>query len=283
MRMRFLLAAALLSAPLAHAATPDEFEDYQPIYRALVEQHADAMVTVKFVMSVTNAGNEQRVEDRTQAVLVSADGLLLVPARAVSVDFSQFGQMTPGQAAPVANSSEFRVRLPRSEDWLPADLVTRDAELGLAWLRLRNPPGRLHFVDLANGQKAEPGMVFFSLARTSDEWGAVPVFRPGLILGETRSPTYRLMVDGAMGIAFSHDGKPMGYVDVDFAAMMRSNSGTGMGLDMADQVLRLTPIDKVAAATAQAATLPIAGADALPVAPPVAEPAEVPAEEPVSE
>jgi hypothetical protein len=276
MRLRSLLLAALLLAPLAGAATPDldEFEDYRPIYRALVARHADAMVTVKFVMSVTNAGNEQRVEDRTQAVVVSADGLLLVPARAVSIDFSAFGQATPGQAAMVANSSEFRVRLPGSEDWLPADLVTRDAELGLAWLRLRNPAGPLHFVDLADGEKAEPGMVFFSLMRTSDEWGGVPVFSPGLIRGETRTPTFRLMVDGVPGLAFSHDGKPMGFVDIDFAAMMRSSSGTGMGLDMADQSLRMTPVDRVAAATSQAAKLPIAGADALPVAAP-AEPEPV--------
>jgi hypothetical protein len=32
-------------------------------------------------------------------------------------------------------------------------------------------------------------------------------------------------------------------------------------LDLADMVLRMTPVDKVAAATAQAAKLPVAGAD----------------------
>ncbi len=258
-----LCAGALFAAPLFTAAAPsvEEFEDYRPIYRALVEQHAGAIVTVKFVMSVTNSGAEQRVEDRTQAVLVSDDGLLLVPDRAVSLDFGLLGAGTPGQAGPVAKSSEFRVRLSGSEDWLPADLVTRDGELGIAWLRLRNPPGRLPFVDLSKGQAAEPGMVFFSLLRTSDEWGAGPVFRPGLVLGETRSPTFRLMVDGVPGLAFSHEGKPMGFVDVDLASMMRSRAGAGLGLDMADLVLRMTPVDKVAAATAQAAKLPVAGAD----------------------
>ncbi len=253
-----ILVSLLLAAPLAAAAT-EPFEDYRGIYRDLVQQHAKAIVTMKFVMSVTNSGNEQRIEDRTQAVMVSADGLLVVPDRAVSLDFGLLGAATPGQASPVAKSSDFRVRLPDSEDWLPADLVTRDAELGLAWLRLRAPPGRLAFVDLAKGVPAEPGMVFFSLLRTSDEWGGVPVFRPGLVLGETRSPTYRLMVDGVPGIAFSRDGKPMGYVDIDLAAMSRQ-SGTGLGLDMADLALRMTPVDKVAAATAQAAKLPVAGA-----------------------
>ena len=74
---------------------------------------------------MTSSGNEQRVEDRTQAALVGPDGLLLIPDRAVSLDFAAFGGSTPGQTAPVAKSSEFRVRLADGEDWLPADLVTR--------------------------------------------------------------------------------------------------------------------------------------------------------------
>jgi hypothetical protein len=257
-----LLLAAGFAAP-AVAAAPAEFEDYRAVYRDLVAMHAPSIVTVKFVMSVTSSGNEQRIEDRTQAALVGPDGLLLVPDRAVSLDFSAFGGATPGQTAPVAKSSEFRVRLADGEDWLPADLVTRDAELGIAWLRLRDAPAGLKFIDLGKGEKAEPGMVFFSLMRTSDDWGAGPVFRPGLVLGETRTPTYRLMVDGVPGLAFSHDGKPLGFVDVDLASLMRSRGGTGMGLDLADQVLRMTPIDRVAAATAQVVKLPIAGEDAV--------------------
>lgn len=255
---RLVLALALAAVPALSAAHPDEFEDYRAIYAMLAERHADAIVTVKFVMSVTNSGNEQRIEDRTQAVLVSEDGLLLVPERTISLDLGTLGNRTPGQASPVAKSSDFRVRLAGSEEWLPADLVTRDGELGLAWLRVRDPAGKLPFVDLSQGTKAEPGMAFFSVLRTSDEWGGVPVFRPGLVLGETHTPTFRLLVDGVPGLAFSHEGKPMGYVDVDLASMMRSRN-TGVGMDMADLVLRMTPIDKVAAATAQAAKLPVAG------------------------
>ena len=254
--LRTLAAAGLLV--FAAAAPADAFDDYRAIYRDLVSRHADAVVTVKFVMSVTSSGNEQSIEDRTQAIVVSADGLLLVPERAVSVDFAALGNATPGQASPVATSRDFRVRLADSEDWLPADLVTRDGELGLAWLRLREPRRALGFVDLSRGVGPEPGMVFFSLLRTSDEWGAVPVFRPGLVLGETRNPTFRLLVDGVPGLAFSHDGRPMGYVDIDLAAVTRQR-GTGLGLDFADMALRMTPIDKVAAATAQAAKLPVAG------------------------
>lgn len=251
-----LFAAALCASASAWAARP--LDDYSQIYRALTAKHAAAVVTVKFVMSVTASGKEERAEDRTQGLLVAKDGLLLVPDRAVSVDFGDFMQDGKSKgAAPVSKSSEFRVRLAGSEDWLPADLVTRDSQLGLAWLRLRNAPANLGFVDLADGVKATPGMVFFSLLRTSDEWGGVPVFRSGMILGETRTPKTVMLVDGVPGMAFSADGHPMGYVDIDFGRLMRSRSnGNGLGLDMADVALQMTPIDKVAAATAMAAKLP---------------------------
>jgi hypothetical protein len=253
------LAAGLAPAPaLAQAGGAAGVQDYRAIYRSLTAKHGAAVVTVKFVMSVTASGKEERIEDRTQALLVSADGLLLVPDRAVTMDFKQL--IGGGQgSAPVAKSSEFRVRLAGSEDWLPADLVTRDTQLGLAWLRLRKVAGPLEFVDLDHGIVAEPGMTFFSLLRTSDEWGGVPVFRSGFVMGETHTPKTLLLVEGVPGMAFSAEGDPMGYVDVDFARLMRArNAGNGLGLDMADSALQMTPIAKVAAATRLAAKLPVA-------------------------
>ena len=251
------VAASLAPAP---AAAQAGVQDYRAIYRALTAKHGAAVVTVKFVMSVTASGKEERIEDRTQALLVSADGLLLVPDRAVTMDFKQLMGGGGQGAAPVAKSSEFRVRLAGSEDWLPADLVTRDTQLGLAWLRLRKVAGPLNFVDLDHGIVAEPGMTFFSLLRTSDEWGGVPVFRSGFVMGETHTHKTLLLVEGVPGMAFSAEGDPMGYVDVDFPRLMRARSaGNGLGLDMADSALQMTPIAKVAAATRLAAKLPVGG------------------------
>jgi hypothetical protein len=253
-----LVAALALTPVVALAAPPSPVQDYRAIYRSLTAKHGGSVVTVKFVMSVTASGKEERIEDRTQALLVSADGLLLVPDRAVTMDFKQLMGSSAGQgSAPVAKSSEFRVRLAGSEDWLPADLVTRDTQIGLAWLRLRKPPAGLSFVNLDEGVAAEPGMTFFSLLRTSDEWGGVPVFRSGFIMGETRTPKTLLLVEGVPGMAFSAEGAPIGYVDVDFARLMRARSaGNGLGLDMADAALQMTPIAKVAAATHLAEKLP---------------------------
>ncbi len=248
-----LLAAIALVLPMTALASDDE--DYTDAYRLLVDQRSPSVVPVKYVITVAAGGQEQRNEDRTQGVLVGADGLVLVSARAVSFDLGSLNRQTPGQgAAMVANSSDFRVRLPGSDEWREADLVTRDTELGLAWLRVRDASGQ-PYVDFERLSQPEPGRVFYTLLRTSDEWGAVPLVRPGMILGETRVPRRSLLVDGMPGLAFDAQGRPMGYVDLDLAAMSRSQ-GRGLGLDMADMVMHMLPARRVAAATRLASALP---------------------------
>lgn len=228
--------------------------DYTDTYQRLVDQRSSTVVSVKYVITLSANGQEQRNEDRTQGVLVGQDGLVLVSARAVSFDMSALNQGNATAGPIVANSSEFRVRLPGSDEWRTADLVTRDTELGLAWLRVRDVSGQ-PFIDFETLSQPEPGRVFYTLLRTSDEWGAVPLVRPGMILGETRVPRRSLLVDGMPGLAFDAEGQPMGYVDVDLAAMTRSQS-RGFGLDMADMVLHMLPARRVAAATRLASGLP---------------------------
>ena len=68
----------------------------------------------------------------------------------------------------------------------------------------------------------------------------------------------------SVGLDRPGDVRPgrVGYVDVDFARLMRSrNSGSGLGLDMADIALQMTPINKVAAATLLASKLPVVRPD----------------------
>lgn len=252
-----LLGAALALPMTAYAARDD---DYTDAYRRLVDQRSPSVVPVKYVITVAAGGQEQRNEDRTQGVIVAADGLVLVSARAVSFDLGSLNrQASAAGSAMVANSSDFRVRLPGSDEWRVADLVTRDTELGLAWLRVRDATGQ-PYVDFERLSQPEPGRVFYTLLRTSDEWGAVPLVRPGMILGETRVPRSSLLVDGMPGLAFDAEGRPMGYVDLDLAAMSRSQ-GRGLGLDMADMVMHMLPARRVAAATRLASALPVVRRD----------------------
>ncbi len=269
------LATTAACMPAAWAASPEQIQDLRT-FKTIRELRGDTAVPVKFVMSMASGASERRQEGQTQGALVSADGLILVPGRVVSLDLGAFARSAgigaSGSSAPSAKSTQFRVRLPGSDEWVPADLVTRDNELGIAWLRLRHPKGKLSWVDFGNPAKVAPGTQLFTVMRTSDAYGAVPIVRVGYVLGETSIPRHEWLVDGVPGIAFDADGNPAGFVDVDLAATMRARSASsGIGMDMADAVFTLIPADRIGRATARAAVLPVVastdGDDDTPTAP----------------
>jgi hypothetical protein len=141
---------------------------------------------------------------------------------------------------------------------LPADLVTRDTELGLAWLRLRHPKGKLPYVDFGDAAKVVVGTQLYTVMRTSDQYGSVPIVRAGYVLGETTVPRQTYLIEGAPGLAFDGDGKPAGFVDVDLGGMMRSrSSSSGIGMDFGDLVLSMIPADRIGRVTKQASVLPV--------------------------
>ena len=265
MSIRLLLTAALAVAlvPCASlAATPlaGSAADNAHAFATVLQKRGDVAVPVKFVMSMSGMGSERQQEGQTQGTLVSADGLILVPGRVVSLDLSMFGRSNSGMSgsAPSAKSGQFRVRLAGSDEWVPADLVTRDTELGIAWLRLRHPKGKLPYVDFGDAAKVASGTQLYTVMRTSDQFGNVPIVRSGYVLGETEVPRQTWLVDGAPGTAFDADGKPAGFVDLDLSGMMRMRSASGgIGMDLSDMVLSMTPADRIARVTARAAVLPV--------------------------
>ena len=260
---RLLAAVALCCAVLpvaSRAALPPSTsaDDSSREFKQVMQRRGDTAVPVKFVMSLSGMGSERQQEGQTQGTLVSADGLILVPGRVVSLDLSVFGRGDASGGTPSAKSGQFRVRLAGSEEWLPADLVTRDTELGLAWLRLRHPKGKLPFVDFADAAKVVVGTQLFTVMRTSDQYGSVPIVRAGYVLGETTVPRQTYLIEGAPGLAFDGDGKPAGFVDVDLGGMVRSRSSSGgIGMDFGDLVLSMIPAARVGRVTAQAAVLPV--------------------------
>jgi len=283
MPLRSLVATAVMAAllPMASHATPPPAaaaasDDTSREFKTVMQKRGDTAVPVKFVMSVSGMGSEQQQEGQTQGTLVSADGLILVPGRVVSLDLAAFSHGDAGGlgGSPSAKSGQFRVRLAGSDEWLPADLVTRDTELGIAWLRIRHPSGKLPYVDFSDPSKVSVGTQLFTVMRTSDQFGNVPIVRAGYVLGETTVPRPTFLVDGSPGFAFDGDGKPAGYVDVDLAGMMRSRASSGgIGMDMGDSVFSMIPADRVGRVTKQASVLPVVKStdsdDAEPLPPPV--------------
>lgn len=257
-----ILPLAIAAAAATAAVTPTATDDSARQFRQVAQKRGDTAVPVKFVMSVSGSGSERQQEGQTQGTLVSDDGLILVPGRVVSLDLSAFGRGDAsgslGGATPTLKSGQFRVRLAGSDEWVPADLVTRDTELGIAWLRLRNPHGKLAYVDFSDAAKVGVGTSLYTVLRTSDQFGNVPVVRAGYVLGETSVPRHIFLVDGAPGLAFDGDGNPAGFADVDLGGIVRSRGASGgIGMDFGDMVFSMIPADRLGRVTAQAAKLPV--------------------------
>ena len=283
-RLWVLVLALLWFGNVAAADTSRSGDDTSRELRTVLQKRGDTAVLVKYVMSVSGMGTEHQQDGQTQGTVVSPDGLILVPGRVVSFDLRQITGAAIGSAgSPMVKSSHFRVQLPGSEEWQPADLVTRDTELGLAWLRLRKPRGKLPFVDFADSAKVEIGASLFFVMRTSDQLGSVAIVRGGYVLGETKVPRPSLLIDGTPGLAFDGEGRPAGFADVDFSALARSQTG-GIGMNFGDSVFKMISADRVGRVTAQAAKLPVVppAADDNEASPePVAVKAAKPAEHPL--
>lgn len=254
--------ASLLLCGIATADGSKSSEEASREFRSVLAKRGGSAVLVKYVMTVSGMGNEQQQDGQTQGTLVSADGLILVPGRVVSFDMRQLTGTAMGSAgSPVVKSGHFRVQLPGSEEWQAADLVTRDTELGLAWLRLRKPRGKLAYVDFADSAKVEIGASLYFVMRTSDQLGSVAIVRGGYVLGETKVPRPSLLIDGTPGLAFDGDGHPAGFADVDFGAMARSQTG-GIGMNYGDAVFKMIPAERIGRVTTQASVLPVVPPDA---------------------
>ena len=144
-RFAILLVAFLLALPMPALAAE---EDYTDAYRRLVDERSPSVVPVKYVITVAAGGQEQRNEDRTQGVLVAADGLVLVSARAVSFDLGSLNRQEPspggamvakldGADAP-ALLAALDVAKSKSPD-LAVLLVSPDAEAGKVAIAARVP------------------------------------------------------------------------------------------------------------------------------------------------
>ena len=241
------LFAAALCAPAAPRAGP---EDMRAAY-ARVGKQAEAVVHIRYVMTVSAYGQESRQDMRTLGTIVTADGLILAPDAQVNPDVpDRSGSGADGSDASAKMSvktTEFKVLLNDREDWLPLTMLTHDSGLGVAWLRLEDAGEKLPFVDLA--RRAEPvvGDPYFVLARTGPDLGRAAMVVHGYLWGEVRVPRRAFLAGFPQGLAFAADGKVLGYVVPQNRSELRS-------ADAQDRTntLLLVPADKIASATKRA-------------------------------
>jgi S1-C subfamily serine protease len=159
-----LLAAAVL-ALLAYGPDPARGDELARQGRAIFEQHHPAVVTLQLAMKTRfsfggrgESGGESRSE--ATATVISPEGLTVTSLSSIdpSAMFGRIGAMLgedDGQFRMESEITDLKILLPDGTD-LPAEIVLRDRDLDLAFLRPKNPPAQpMPWVDLRKAGTAE--------------------------------------------------------------------------------------------------------------------------------
>jgi hypothetical protein len=169
----------------------------------LLHSKADALVTVDIILSRTMVfdGNQTPSHERRLSLpgtLVDAAGLTVISHRPLRAGpnrtpFGLDGRSTftmQDQLRP----KEVKIVLADGTE-LPADIVLKDAELDLAFVRPKKPCTNLTHVDL--DEKAQPSMLddIVSISRLSGSLGRAPVISPGMIHSVISKPRRRYLVE----------------------------------------------------------------------------------------
>ncbi|MCU0756918.1 MAG: hypothetical protein MUE46_17710 [Xanthomonadales bacterium] len=219
-------AEAAGSVPPAVAADPTE-----TLYRGLIERHAGALATIEYVMTADYSGTPQRVQGETEGVVISRDGYLLVagsaldPAKPYEVMYRDMGMES---TLPRVSSGEFQVRLPGRSERYEAKLVSRDADLGLAWLQLTAPPADLPWVDLAKGSAPRLGQRGLVLSLASEQYDFAPYVTEVRLQGEIQVPYKAMIVTWPNKLVFNTDLQPIGFGVLNLAGRPGMLASGGM-------------------------------------------------------
>ncbi len=247
----WVVLASALASGLAVASPTDE--ESKQVFASLMARHADSVVRVSFVFSSTMQGQEQSRESSTTGVVIDTRGLVLVPKLIVAPTFTGMDKLSAEQKASFKfETRDFRVHFAGVDNPLEAEALTSDADLGVAWLRLKSPdPKLLHPLDLNDIAEAAPGQAYYIVERLDKKFGEAPIMSWGVLVGSISVPRQAFVVNGSPGLALSAEGKVIGYVAMDFDAV---NEGLTDDTSSSQRLL-MSPARKLAAANRRALAL----------------------------
>ena len=196
----------------------------------LLAKYRASVVTLSYTISVEERGSEtvSRIAAESEATVVSADGLLIVPSSVINPTdlYGKLLQSRSGEAPPAMHAADFFVRIPGSDEPLAAKVLTQDRDLGIAWLKISKPPAVMAFVDLAPATDPYVGQRAYVLGLIAEEFDYAPFVEQARITGEIKVPYSAFVTDKAGKMFFSKAGVPLGFSVLRIEP--RSNMSTGI-------------------------------------------------------
>jgi hypothetical protein len=242
--------------------------DVEPAYEKLVAEREATLVTVKFVLKVKMGGmfggaGDQESEEEVGGLMIEPGGLVLVSNTNLGGFAAMMGRMLGGMGGDIsAVPTDLKVLIGDDTEGLEAELLARDTELDLAWVRIKEP-GEKTFaaLDLAKSAKPSLGQRLLTISRMGKYYDRATVVNELRVAGFTRKPR-ELIVPGGSGAqlgapVYTTDGKLVGVMILQLPdAGDSGGSPLGMLSQMSEMEGAMTglilPAERVLKATTRA-------------------------------
>jgi hypothetical protein len=200
--------ASLLALPLMPARA-DEFADKA---REVYKKNASAIVTLSVVLNVNFGGQSRESKTEITAVVVDPNGLAVLPLS--SVDPTSL--MDSPNAKMEIQVSDIKIMMEDNTE-LPAEIVLRDKDLDLAFIRPKTKPAQpLAAIDLTKSGTAEVMDQVLTITRLGQAAGRAHAASVERIAAVVRKPRTFYIPDSGMTAtrqgapAFLPDGRVLG-------------------------------------------------------------------------
>ena len=200
------LTFALLSVFGAWCVPAARAQDDPAVFQQLMREKAETVVSIKLLLKIKGArfGPEgHQVEQDTSGLMIDPSGLVLTSS-------NEMGGVPPALKQVMAQLGEIsieptniKVLIGTDPKEYDAEILTRDSELDLAWLRIKNEEGmKFAAQDLTEAADCKLGQKLFTLDRTDKFFDRAPVIEEFRIAGITTKPRHLYVPNTILGSGF---------------------------------------------------------------------------------
>lgn len=232
----------------------------------LARQKGPALVTLKFVLKVSGpmADGDEESDTEITGVMIDPKGVVLCSNTQLAGFVGMIKKMMGPMGSQInATPTDLKVLVGDDTEGKEAELVARDTELDIAWVRIKDPGDKpFDHIDLTRSAKPEVGQPIAIVRRMGKFFNRVAVVTESRIGGTTSKPRTLYIPSSTMGITlglpvFSASGELLGVMvsqtpdsdESDFNPLAMLNMLSDMQDSMTGLIL---PATEVAKATTRA-------------------------------
>ena len=204
--IRILIGFALVTALLQSGAPAAQAGD-ATAFQKILKERSDALVTVKLMLDLKGGfvgPSGQKVEQEATAVIIDSSGLVLASSTELGGMPPALQRMMSQMGAEMSiTPSDIKVLIGDDTEGLEAEIIARDSELDLAWVKIKEP-GEKTFTALDLSKSTDPklGQRLIAVRRMEKYFDRTPVVQQVRVAGITTKPRRMFLPSEGIGEGF---------------------------------------------------------------------------------